>query len=201
MRSICNRAIVVLLSLLVTTSNVFAASPQTVGDCGRQTTVTKGGAIAGTGAGCTAGLKCLALAEPVSIVLCMLVACAAGAAAGAGVGAATDEIIETTNCAGSAWQTTDRRHWSVYWDAESASEARTKAERNCRKRGKGKCHEGVTFRYCAAPAYGTNAHGRKEYVWAQGFDASLAASSAVALCKKRGLANCRYYHRSYCNEN
>ena len=197
MQKICTIVFLILFSA----SNVFAASPQTAKDCGKQTTITKGGTVAGIGAGCYAGAKCLLLMEPLTVAACWVAACAAGGFVGGGTGYAADKIIETKNCAGSVFQTVNRRHWHVIFNDESAAGARKDAERGCRAKGKGSCYEAITFRHCAAPAVGVNAAGQKEYVWTQGFDASQARLSAVALCKKRGLKNCSMHHRSYCNEN
>ena len=63
MQNICSRATIVFL-ILFSTSDVFAASLQTVGECGKQTAMTKNGALLVGYPFCAADIAC-ALQEPI----------------------------------------------------------------------------------------------------------------------------------------
>ena len=101
---------------------------------------------------------------------------------------------------GSVWRTLDRGHWHVVWDRSLVTEARRTAARSCNQKH-GRCVEDLTFRYCAAPASGTNTSGQRKYFWAQAVDAVTAGRQAVEQCRSFGLERCQVYSKSFCNSS
>ena len=158
------------------------------------------GAKAGAVLGAKIGATCDLAAGGATFGVCTVIGAALGGLTGFFTGLKTADVIDgTKNCAGSVWRTLDRSYWYVDRNRNSQRKARTVAERKCESKGKGECVEELTFRYCAAPAYGRNDSGQKRYFWAQAGDAVTAGDAALQRCVTSGLKECKRYKHTYCN--